>query len=129
VTDPPLLYCDEPTSGLDSYIAEKIVRIMRDLASSQNKTILCTIHQPSSEIFALFDDVLLLAEGQTAYLGSSKGALDFFDRYLVRFLVPQHTYTVKTQYYVSLGTRIFQSYFEIKVILREFYMNAPKGRA
>ena len=80
VTDPPLLFCDEPTSGLDSYIAEKIVRIMRDLASNQNKTIVCTIHQPSSQVFALFDDVVLLAEGQCAYLGTSKGALDFLDR-------------------------------------------------
>ncbi|CAG0918233.1 unnamed protein product, partial [Notodromas monacha] len=80
VTDPPLLFCDEPTSGLDSYIADKIVRVMRDLTQNQGKTIVCTIHQPSSEVFALFDDVLLLAEGQTAYMGTSKGALEFFER-------------------------------------------------
>ena len=49
LTDPPLLFCDEPTTGLDSFMAQTVVGVMRDLAA-KGKTILCTIHQPSSEV-------------------------------------------------------------------------------
>ena len=49
LTDPPLLFCDEPTTGLDSFMAGTVVGLMRDLAA-KGKTILCTIHQPSSEV-------------------------------------------------------------------------------
>ncbi|KAK4320584.1 hypothetical protein Pmani_008588 [Petrolisthes manimaculis] len=79
LTDPPLLFCDEPTTGLDSYNARKLVRLMKDMAT-RGKTIICTIHQPSSEVFAMFDKLLLLAEGRVAYMGSSAGALEFLDR-------------------------------------------------
>ena len=48
--------------------------------SRKGKTIICTIHQPSSEIFELFDKLCLLAEGRLAYLGSLKNALGFFER-------------------------------------------------
>lgn len=78
LTDPPLLFCDEPTTGLDSYNARKMVKIMKDMAN-RGKTILCTIHQPSSEVFTMFDKLLLLAEGRVAYMGSSVGALEFLE--------------------------------------------------
>ncbi|KAK7073425.1 hypothetical protein SK128_022038, partial [Halocaridina rubra] len=52
--------------------------MMKDMAA-RGKTILCTIHQPSSEVFAMFDKLLLLAEGRVAYMGSSSGALEFLD--------------------------------------------------
>ncbi|CAL4067072.1 unnamed protein product, partial [Meganyctiphanes norvegica] len=78
LTDPWLLFCDEPTTGLDSYNARKLVRMMKEMAA-RGKTILCTIHQPSSEVFAMFDKLLLLSEGRVAYMGSSSGALEFLD--------------------------------------------------
>lgn len=77
LTDPPLMFCDEPTSGLDSYMAQNIVEVLQGLAS-RGKTVICTIHQPSSEVFALFDRILLMAEGRTAFLGPLDQALDFF---------------------------------------------------
>lgn len=79
LNDPPLLFCDEPTTGLDCFNAKKIVTIMKNMAT-QGKTILCTIHQPSSEVFPMFDKLLLLAEGRVAYMGSSAGATEFFER-------------------------------------------------
>jgi ABC-type multidrug transport system ATPase subunit len=54
MTDPALLFADEPTSGLDSFMAVSIMESMRALAQ-KGKTIVCTIHQPSSEIFEMFD--------------------------------------------------------------------------
>lgn len=47
----------------------------------RGKTVVCTIHQPSSETFALFDRLVLLAEGRIAYQGPSNGALPFLERY------------------------------------------------
>ena len=81
ITDPPLLFCDEPTTGLDSFNARKLVRMMKEMAA-RGKTIVCTIHQPSSEVFAMFDRLLLLAEGRVAYCGTSQGALAFFEKYI-----------------------------------------------
>lgn len=78
LTNPSILYCDEPTSGLDSYMAVSVMESMKNLAQ-QGKTIVCTIHQPSSEIFEMFDRLCLLAEGQLAYIGSALGAQEFFD--------------------------------------------------
>ena len=77
ITNPALLFCDEPTSGLDSFMAMTIVESMKKLAD-QGKTIICTIHQPSSDIFQNFDDLYLMAEGRLAYSGSLNSAIDFF---------------------------------------------------
>ncbi|KAF9027004.1 ABC transporter [Hymenopellis radicata] len=57
-----LLFLDEPTSGLDSQSAWAIVRFLQDLARS-GQAILCTIHQPSAELFQAFDRLLLLQRG------------------------------------------------------------------
>ena len=46
--------------------------------SDQGKTIVCTIHQPSSQVFAMFDRILLMAEGRVAFLGNTNDAVDFF---------------------------------------------------
>uniref|UniRef100_K1P6Z3 Protein white n=1 Tax=Magallana gigas TaxID=29159 RepID=K1P6Z3_MAGGI len=53
--NPPLMFCDEPTSGLDSFMASSVIQCLKMLVH-KGHTVLCTIHQPSSEVFALFDD-------------------------------------------------------------------------
>ncbi|XP_065841008.1 protein white-like isoform X2 [Oscarella lobularis] len=79
LTNPSILFTDEPTSGLDSFMAESVVHVLQKMAAS-GCTIICTIHQPSSEVFALFDRLILLAEGRVAYCGSAGGAKDHFER-------------------------------------------------
>jgi ABC-type multidrug transport system ATPase subunit len=76
-----LFFLDEPTSGLDSFMAMSIVDCMKKLVE-KGKTIICTIHQPSSEIFSKFNKLYLLAEGRVAYLGDSKDAPAYFAKYL-----------------------------------------------
>jgi ABC-type multidrug transport system ATPase subunit len=71
------MFFDEPTSGLDSFMAMSIVDCMKKLAA-KGKTIICTIHQPSSEIFDKFDRLCLLAEGRLAYIGDLNEANKFF---------------------------------------------------
>ncbi|XP_011702056.1 PREDICTED: protein white isoform X1 [Wasmannia auropunctata] len=77
LTDPPLMFCDEPTSGLDSFMAHQVVSILKALAA-RGKTIVVTLHQPSSELFALFDKILLMAEGRVAFMGTAAQACAFF---------------------------------------------------
>ncbi|KAI1468958.1 multidrug resistance protein CDR1 [Daldinia caldariorum] len=64
-----LLFLDEPTSGLDSQTAWSICMLLRKLVDN-GQTILCTIHQPSSQLFSMFDRLLLLDKGGiTLYFG------------------------------------------------------------
>ncbi|XP_050723017.1 protein white-like isoform X2 [Eriocheir sinensis] len=79
ITNPLLLLCDEPTSGLDSFMAQSVVRAMKRL-TGLGKTVIATIHQPSSEVFAMFDRLLLLAEGRVAFQGTVEEAHIFFTR-------------------------------------------------
>lgn len=55
-------FIDEPTSGLDSQTAWSICRLLRKLVD-HGQTVLCTIHQPSAELFQMFDSLLLLGKG------------------------------------------------------------------
>ncbi|KAK1317871.1 ABC transporter G family member 15 [Acorus calamus] len=77
LTRPPLLFLDEPTSGLDSASSFFVVQTLRNMARD-GKTVISSIHQPSSEVFALFDDLFLLSGGETVYFGDAKLATEFF---------------------------------------------------
>lgn len=67
VSDPSLIMLDEPTSGLDSFKARSICKLLHDLARKKGKTIVSTIHQPSSEAFFYFDRLILMADGYCVY--------------------------------------------------------------
>ncbi|KZT00050.1 uncharacterized protein LAESUDRAFT_739756 [Laetiporus sulphureus 93-53] len=69
VAKPSLIFLDEPTTGLDAQSAWAIICFLRSLADS-GQSIVCTIHQPSAELFQSFDRLLLLRKGgQTVYFG------------------------------------------------------------
>ncbi|KAH7434945.1 hypothetical protein KP509_06G041600 [Ceratopteris richardii] len=74
---PRLLFLDEPTSGLDSASAFFVMQTLRSL-SRDGRTVLFTIHQPSSEVFSIFDNLFLLSNGQTIYFGPAPRAHEFF---------------------------------------------------
>ncbi|KAI8616157.1 ABC-2 type transporter-domain-containing protein [Chytriomyces sp. MP71] len=80
ITNPSVLYLDEPTSGLDTFTAYSVVSTLKNLALT-GRTVIATIHQPSSEIYHLFDDLLLMAAGEIIYAGPAKSALDYFAKY------------------------------------------------
>lgn len=75
--NPSLLLLDEPTSGLDSTTAQRILTTVKRLASG-GRTVVTTIHQPSSRLYHMFDKVILLSEGYPIYYGPASAALDYF---------------------------------------------------
>ncbi|XP_030510214.2 ABC transporter G family member 26 [Cannabis sativa] len=77
LVDPSLLLLDEPTSGLDSTSANRLLAILRGLAKA-GRTIITTIHQPSSRMFQMFDKLLLISEGYPVYYGKATESMDYF---------------------------------------------------
>ncbi|KAF4965242.1 hypothetical protein FSARC_6961 [Fusarium sarcochroum] len=69
ITSPKLLFLDEPTSGLDSAASLEVVKYLRAVARRNNLIVVCSIHQPSTSTFNLFDKLLLLSGGKTQYFG------------------------------------------------------------
>lgn len=72
LTRPRLLFLDEPTTGLDSAAAFFVVQTLKHIAVDGNKTIVSSIHQPSSEVFGLLDDLCLLSGGEAVFFGDAK---------------------------------------------------------
>jgi ABC-type multidrug transport system ATPase subunit len=79
VTSPSILFLDEPTSGLDSFNAFNVIECLVNLVKSYNRTVVFTIHQPRSNIVALFDQLVLLAKGRTVYSGPLSSCQAYFD--------------------------------------------------
>jgi ATP-binding cassette subfamily G (WHITE) protein 2 len=79
VSTPSLVMLDEPTSGLDSSAALNVVESLTSLAKAGH-TVIASIHQPGSAIYALFDRVIVLAEGRLAYTGHASAVVDHFTK-------------------------------------------------
>ncbi|KAJ9568124.1 hypothetical protein OSB04_004090 [Centaurea solstitialis] len=75
--NPCLLFLDEPTSGLDSTTAQRIVSTLWELAKG-GRTVVMTIHQPSSRLFYMFHKVLLLSEGNPLFFGKGSEVMEYF---------------------------------------------------
>jgi ABC-type multidrug transport system ATPase subunit len=69
VANPSIIFMDEPTSGLDARAAAIVMRTVRNTVDT-GRTVVCTIHQPSIDIFEAFDELLLMKRGgQVIYSG------------------------------------------------------------
>lgn len=80
LNDPKVLLLDEPTSGLDSFTATSILEVLKSLAA-EGRTVICTIHQPRSDMFNSFGNILLLAKGgRSAFNGSPEYLFGYLDR-------------------------------------------------
>ncbi|PRQ48607.1 putative taurine-transporting ATPase [Rosa chinensis] len=78
LTRPKLLFLDEPTSGLDSAASYHVMNRIIKLAHRDGRTVISSIHQPSSEVFELFQNLCLLSSGRTVYFGPASTAEQFF---------------------------------------------------
>jgi len=68
ITKPSVIFLDEPTSGLDSHMANEVAVSLAALAAD-GRTVVCTIHSPTSYAFSKFDDLIMLKQGRVAYHG------------------------------------------------------------
>ncbi|CAI0467871.1 unnamed protein product [Linum tenue] len=72
VANPSIIFMDEPTSGLDARAAAVVMRTMRNTVDT-GRTVVCTIHQPSIDIFESFDELLLMKQGGKIIYGGQRG--------------------------------------------------------
>ena len=89
VANPSIIFMDEPTSGLDARAAAIVMRAVRNTVDT-GRTVVCTIHQPSIDIFESFDELLLMKRGgQVIYAGplgrNSQKIIEFFEVYHQKF--------------------------------------------
>ncbi|CAD7961395.1 unnamed protein product [Amoebophrya sp. A120] len=80
IKEPLILFLDEPTTGLDAASAYYTMRYIRKIAHEDNMLIICTIHQPSFDVWQMFDKVQLLANGFTAYAGRKSFVETYFSK-------------------------------------------------
>jgi len=79
LSNPSILFLDEPTSGLDSQTSYTIINFLGNIARNENKAVIFTIHQPSSNIFSLFNTLLLMNQGHMVYQGEPLGVIKYFN--------------------------------------------------
>lgn len=80
IREPSVLFVDEPTSGLSSRDSENIMDLLKEL-SLKGRNVFVVIHQPSSDIFKMFDRLLLMdQEGHPVYYGDPVDAVVYFKR-------------------------------------------------
>ncbi|XP_072041015.1 uncharacterized protein [Amphiura filiformis] len=90
LNDPAILVLDEPTTGLDSTTACNLIDMLQKYAVTHNKTVITSIHQPSSQIFYKFHKLMLLSEGEVVYFGSSHDVMDFFSSINLHCYIPHY---------------------------------------
>uniref|UniRef100_A0A8C3SKT2 ATP-binding cassette sub-family G member 8 n=1 Tax=Chelydra serpentina TaxID=8475 RepID=A0A8C3SKT2_CHESE len=95
--NPGILILDEPTSGLDSFTAHNLVITLSRLARG-NRLVLLSVHQPRSDIFQLFDLVLLMTAGTTIYCGTARDMVQYFTE--IGYPCPK--YSNPADFYVDL---------------------------
>jgi len=78
ISSPSILFLDEPTSGLDSSTALSIVSLLKNLAIDDNMIVISSIHQPRSNIFQLFDRLVLLKSGEIIFAGNTANVVPYF---------------------------------------------------
>ena len=132
ISDPYVLFLDEPTTGLDSISAYKIIKLITEEAR-KGKIIIFTIHQPRSDIFKLFDKLLLLAQGKTVYLDKASKAIEYFNslnfkcpphynpaEYFIKILSKEYLLAENQTNNVDLGADDKEYYNKIKLLSETF---------
>lgn len=76
--EPSILFVDEPTSGLSSVDSEMVMNLLKDL-TYKGKLVIVNIHQPSSEIYKMFDRIMIIDRGgYQVYCGNPNEAIIYF---------------------------------------------------
>ncbi|KAH9094472.1 hypothetical protein LEN26_018310, partial [Aphanomyces euteiches] len=120
---PTILLLDEPTSGLDSASTYNVVKYIKKLCS-QNRTVVATIHQPSSIVYHMFSNIMILAKGQTVFFGPPTSALSHFAN-LGHRLPP---FTNPGEFYLQLVNTDFDGHHDVDELIASYASSAAAAQ-
>lgn len=116
ISDPQVIFLDEPTSGLDSLTSYIICSELRKLAKTKNKTVIMTIHQPNSETYELFDELILLVEGRLIYHDKADQVTSYFQQNFglvcPEFSNPPDFFMSKIHHQNPVHVELYPQYFD-----------------
>lgn len=72
-----LLFVDEPTTNLNSAQTALVMKVLEMLVSL-NYTVVCSFHEPSTELFKSLDNIMLMSQGRVVYHGKANNAVNHF---------------------------------------------------
>ncbi|RLN45006.1 hypothetical protein BBO99_00009508 [Phytophthora kernoviae] len=121
LSNPSVLILDEPTSGLDSSSAHNVMKFILKLCK-EGKTVLCTIHQPSSLVYDMFSNVIVLSEGQTVYCGSRSYMIPHFSS--IGFDCPK--YMNPAEFFVNLVNTDFDGHVDVTKLVYAYAQSDVK---
>jgi ABC-type multidrug transport system ATPase subunit len=108
LSNPSVLILDEPTSGLDSSSTFNVMQFVVKLCQ-EGMTVICTIHQPSSLVYDMFTNVMLLTAGETVYFGPRAQMIPHFAT--IGYECPR--YTNPSEYFLSLVNTDFEGHANV----------------
>jgi ABC-type multidrug transport system ATPase subunit len=124
LSDPALLLLDEPTSGLDSSSARGVMQYIERLCQEGGKNVVCTIHQPSSSIYGMLTNLVILSSGELVYSGPTNAAIAHF--FSMGYVCPM--YTNPAEYFVHLVNTNFHDGLKLEPFTRALKDGAEPQR-
>ncbi|DBA02970.1 TPA: hypothetical protein N0F65_003158 [Lagenidium giganteum] len=119
LANPSVLLLDEPTSGLDSSSTFNVMKFIARLCKG-NKTVVCTIHQPSSLVYNMFSHIMVLTAGETIYFGPREHALEHFAT--LGYTCPM--YSNPAEYFTTLVNADFEGHADIEKLAQAYAASA-----
>lgn len=123
LSDPSIILLDEPTSGLDSASTFNVIKLVSRL-SKEGRTVICTIHQPSSLVYEMFTNVVILTAGQTVYFGPRTKTISHFSS--LGYHCPQ--YQDPAEYFIDLANTDFEGHGDIVQLINGYASSAVAVR-
>ncbi|RLN90233.1 hypothetical protein BBJ28_00014547 [Nothophytophthora sp. Chile5] len=124
LSDPALLLLDEPTSGLDSSSARGVMQYIERLCQEGGKNVVCTIHQPSSSIYGMLTNLVILSDGELVYSGPTNADIAHF--FAMGYVCPM--YTNPAEYFVHLVNTNFHEGLKLEPFVRALKESAEPQR-
>ncbi|RLN50501.1 hypothetical protein BBJ29_008401 [Phytophthora kernoviae] len=123
LSNPSILILDEPTSGLDSSATHNVMKFIVKLCQ-EGKTVVCTIHQPSSLVYDMFTNVVVLSAGQTVYCGPRVKMIPHFAK--SGYDCP--TYMNPAEYFISLVNTDFEEHADVPKLVHRYAQSETKKK-
>uniref|UniRef100_K3WC73 ABC transporter domain-containing protein n=1 Tax=Globisporangium ultimum (strain ATCC 200006 / CBS 805.95 / DAOM BR144) TaxID=431595 RepID=K3WC73_GLOUD len=120
LSNPSIFLLDEPTSGLDSAATYNIIKLIQKLCRDEGKTAICTIHQPSSLVYEMFSNIVILSAGEAVYCGARVDMIPHFA--LTGYDCPE--YSNPAEYCIELVNADFEGHGDIRALITAFEQSA-----